>query len=155
MKTQAGGYRKAKMDGLNPHQAALKYVLMDRNVSTTIPGVRTIEQIDQCVAVMGTAFSRGDSGDLQQYDSFLQGRICTMCGGCEGECPHGVHHTEILRVAMYHDGYKDEKLVQEALRDTGLLENSQQCSKCASCSVNCARGLDIRAQMEWVRRLLA
>ena len=34
MKTQAGGYKAGSMDGLSPHQAALKHVLMDRNVST-------------------------------------------------------------------------------------------------------------------------
>ncbi len=77
MKTQAGGYKAADMGGLSPHQAALKYVLTDRNVSTAIPGVTTIEQIEECAAVMGTDFSRKDSHALQQYDSYLQGRICT------------------------------------------------------------------------------
>src|SRR4030042_5370745 len=33
MKTQSGGYKKQKMGGLNPHQAALKYILMDQSVS--------------------------------------------------------------------------------------------------------------------------
>jgi predicted aldo/keto reductase-like oxidoreductase len=155
MKTQAGGYKAANMGGLSPHQAALKYVITDQNVSTAIPGVTTIEQIEECAAVMGTAFSRGDSDALQQYDSYLQGRICTMCGGCGGECPYGVNHTDFLRVVMYHDGYKDEKLVEEVLRERGLLEKSKRCSECSSCSIICRRGLDIRAQMELVKRVLA
>src|SRR5512147_581752 len=46
MKTQAGGYKKGKMEGLSPHQAALKYVLNDQNVATAVPGVTTIEQIE-------------------------------------------------------------------------------------------------------------
>ena len=79
MKTQAGGYKKEKMGGLNPHQAALKYVLMDQNVSAAVPGVTTIEQIEECAAIMGTSFSKGDLDALKQYQSFLQGRICTMC----------------------------------------------------------------------------
>ncbi len=155
MKTQAGGYKADDMGGLSPHQAALKYVLMDQNVSTAVPGVTTIEQIEECAAVVGKAFSRGDSDALQQYDSYLQGRICTMCGGCGGECPHGVNHTDVLRVVMYHDGYKNERLVEEAFREGGLLEKSRKCSECASCSIICRRGLDIRAQMELVKRVLA
>jgi aryl-alcohol dehydrogenase-like predicted oxidoreductase len=58
MKTQAGGYKKEKMGGLSPHQAALKYILMDQNVSCAVPGVTTIEQIEECAAVMGASFSK-------------------------------------------------------------------------------------------------
>ncbi len=155
MKTQAGGYKAAKMGGLTPHQAALKYVLMDRNVSTAVPGVKTIEEINQCAAVMGTLFSRRDANALQHYAGYLQGRICTMCGGCAGECPHGVNHTDILRVAVYHDGYEDDRLVREVLHETDLPAISKRCYECSSCAVTCRRGLDIRAQIQWVNRVLA
>lgn len=154
MKTQAGGYKAAKMKGLSPHQAALRHVLMDRNVSTAVPGVRTIEEINQCAAVMGTLFSKKDANALEHYDGYLQGRICTMCGGCMGECPHGVDHTDVLRLAMYHDGYEDDRLVRERLTETGLLHGALRCSECSSCAITCRRGLDIRARMEWVRRVL-
>jgi aryl-alcohol dehydrogenase-like predicted oxidoreductase len=155
MKTQAGGYKAGNMGGLNPHQAALKYVLMDQNVSTAVPGVTTIEQIEECAAVMGAGFSRSDSTALQQYDSYLQGRVCTMCGGCEGECPHGVNHTDFMRVVMYYDGYKKKKLAEEVFREGGLLAASKRCHECSSCSIICARGLDVRAQIEFVKRVLA
>lgn len=155
MKTQAGGYTADDMAGISPHQAALKYVLTDRNVSTAIPGVTTIEQIEECVAVMGTLFSRKDSKVLQQYDAYLQGRICTMCGSCSGECPYGVKHTDILRVVMYRDGYKNQELVEESLRERGLWAQCKRCSECSSCSIMCARGVDIRAQMESVKHLFA
>ena len=60
MKTQAGGYTKEKMEGLTPHQAALKYILRDPNVAAAVPGVTAIEQIEECAAVMGaSAFSEG------------------------------------------------------------------------------------------------
>ncbi len=155
MKTQAGGYKAADMDGLSPHQAALKYVLMDRNISAGIPGVKTIEEIEECFAVMGTTFSRSDSNELEQYDRYLQGRICTMCGGCDGECPNGVNHTDLLRVVMYHDGYRNLKLVDEVFRESDLLEKSKQCFECPSCAITCRRGLDIRAQVEWAKHVLA
>ena len=58
MKTQSGGYKKGKTEGLNPHQAALKYVLSDQNVAAAVPGVTTIEQIDECAAAMGVTLFR-------------------------------------------------------------------------------------------------
>lgn len=154
MKTQAGGYKKGKMEGLSPQQAALKYVLMDQNVSAAVPGVTTIEQIEECAAVMGTSFSKRNLNELRQYQSFLQGRICTMCGGCMGECPYGVSHTDLLRVVMYHDGYQNDGLAREVLGERGTSQNLQRCSDCPSCSVTCRRGLDIKAQIRLAQQIV-
>jgi aryl-alcohol dehydrogenase-like predicted oxidoreductase len=153
MKTQAGGYRKAKMGGLNPHQAALKYILMDQNVSCAVPGVTTIDQIEECAMVMGTFLSKKDLDDLKQYQSFLHGRICTLCGGCVGECPYGVSRGDLLRTVMYHDGYENDSLFRESLQ-TMMIENIQHCSECPSCSVVCRRGLDMKAQMRLAQEIL-
>jgi aryl-alcohol dehydrogenase-like predicted oxidoreductase len=154
MKTQAGGYKKERMGSLTPHQAALKYVLMDQNVSMAVPGVTTIEQIEKCAAAMGTSFSKGNLNELKQYQSFLQGRICTMCGGCSGECPYGVPHSDLLRAVMYHDGYQNDGLVKETLEKTTALQNIQRCSECPSCSIICRRGLDIKANIKLAQQII-
>lgn len=154
MKTQAGGYKKEKMGGLSPHQAALKYVLMDQNVSCAVPGVTAVEEMEECAAVMRTSLTEPNIHELKRYHGFLQGRICTFCGGCSGECPHGVSHQERLRVVMYHDGYEKDRLIQEALEERMLAQNIQFCSDCSSCSVVCRRGIDVKAQMRLVQALL-
>ncbi len=153
MKTQAGGYKKERMGGLSPHQAALKYILMDQNVSLAIPGVTTIEQIEECAAVMGTSFSKKNLNELKQYQSFLQGRICTMCGGCTGECPYEVFHSDLLRLVMYHDGYENDSLLRESLQII-TRQDIQRCSECSSCSVICRRGLDMKAQIQLAQEVL-
>jgi aryl-alcohol dehydrogenase-like predicted oxidoreductase len=155
MKTQAGGYKKEKMGGLSPHQAALKYVLMDQNVSAAVPGVTTIEQIEECAVAMGASFSKRNLNELKKYQSFLQGRICTMCGGCVGECAYGVLRSDLLRVVMYHDGYQNDGPVEEALEKTQLLQNIKLCSECPSCSVVCRRGLDMKAQIRQAKNILS
>jgi aryl-alcohol dehydrogenase-like predicted oxidoreductase len=154
MKTQAGGYKKEKMGGLSPHQAALKYIMMDQNVSAAVPGVTTIEQIEECAAAMGASFSKGNLNELKQYQSFLQGKICTMCGGCIGECPYGVFRSDLLRVVMYHEGYQNDGLVEEAMEKTQLLQNIKLCSGCPSCSVVCRRGLDMKAQIKLAQEFI-
>jgi aryl-alcohol dehydrogenase-like predicted oxidoreductase len=153
MKTQAGGYKKEKMGSLSPHQAALKYILMDQNVCCAVPGVTTIEQIEECAAVMGTSFSKGDLETLKQYQAFLHGRICTMCGGCIGECPYGVSHSDLLRLVMYHDGYENDALLRESLEMIAQ-QGFSRCSECSSCSVVCRRGLDVRAQIKMAQEFI-
>ena len=155
MKTQAGGYKAKDMAGLDPHQAALKYVLMDHHVSVAIPGVTTIEQIEQCAKVMGTTLSKKDLDSLGQYRSHLHGRICTMCGGCIGKCPHGVAHADFLRAVMYIDGYRDVSLAKEVLRNGDALEKIRRCSECSSCAVTCRRGVNIHAQIKAVRQMFS
>jgi hypothetical protein len=59
-------------------------------VATAVPGVTTLEQIDECAAVMGNAVTSGDLERLREHHAFLKGRICTLCGGCAGEGPSGV-----------------------------------------------------------------
>jgi len=155
MKTQAGGYKREKMGGLSPHQAALKYVLMDQHVATAVPGVTTIEEIDECAAVMGTPLSGKNVDELKQYHAFLQGRVCTMCGGCSGECPYGVPYHDLLRVVMYHDGYESKKQVQEAVSDTDILMKSERCTDCETCMIQCRRGLDIQGQVQLAQHIVS
>ena len=154
MKTQAGGYKKGKLAGLTPHQAALRYVLSDPNVSAAIPGVTSVEQIEECAAVMKTSLSEQHLHQLKQYRAFLDGRICTLCGGCSGECPNGVAYGDVLRLVMYHDGYENDLLVREAAQGVSGLGQIDRCRDCSSCLVQCRRGIDIRAKIELARSIL-
>ncbi len=153
MKTQAGGYKKEKMEGLSPHQAALKYVLMDQNVSVAVPGATTVGEIEESGAVMGTPFSTGNVDELKQYHAFLQGRICTLCGGCSGECPHDVPYRDLLRAVMYHDGYQSDLLAKKVFSETESIQSFEKCSECSSCSIICRRGVDIRGQIQLAQQI--
>ena len=153
MKTQAGGYKKGKAEGVSPHQAALKYVLSDQNVATAVPGVTTLEQIDECAAVMGVAVTSGDLERLRERHAFLKGRICTLCGGCAGECPSGVPYGDYLRAMMYHDGYERDELAQETLGAVLASQAVDSCAECPSCAITCRRGLDIKAEIERSRHI--
>ncbi len=148
MKTQAGGLKSKEMGGLNPHQAALKFVLTDKNIATAVPGVTTIEQIDEAAAVMGKLLTQKDLDDLKRYQAHIQGRFCTMCGGCSGNCPNGVAHCELLRAVLYSEGYKNEELASDVFRTGDNLAKIQICADCSSCAVSCRNGLDIRAQLK-------
>jgi hypothetical protein len=153
MKTQAGGYTKEKMEGLTPHQAALKYILRDPHVAAAVPGVTAIEQIEECAAVMGTPVSQRDLRELKAYQAFLDSRICTLCGGCTGECSYGVPYGDLLRAVMYHDGYRNELLAMETVKDSLSRQIWQRCSECPSCTAVCRRGLQIKEQIHFALTL--
>ncbi len=153
MKTQAGGLKSGEMAGLNPHQAALKFVLTDKNIATAVPGVTTTEQIDEAAAVMGKLLTQKDLDDLRQYQEHIQGRFCTMCGGCSGECPNDVAHCELLRAVLYYDGYKNEELAADVFRTGDNLAKIQLCADCSSCAVSCKRGINIHAQLKTAYRM--
>jgi aryl-alcohol dehydrogenase-like predicted oxidoreductase len=155
MKTQAGGYDKGRTGGLSPHQAALTYVLNDANVATAVPGVTTIAQIEECAAVMGRSFSKNDLDQLREYRAYLQGRICTLCGGCQGECPNGVPVGDLLRAVMYNEVYENGALAREVYGKAYSSQPVGVCSECPSCSVKCVRGLDIKEHMLRAHRLFA
>jgi ferredoxin len=103
---------------------------------------------------MGTSFSKKNLDELKQYQSFLRGRICTMCGGCIGDCPFGVPRSDLLRVVMYHEGYQNDSLVRESLQKI-TRQDIQRCSECPSCSVVCTRGLDVKAQIKLAQEILS
>ena len=103
---------------------------------------------------MGTSFSRRNVDELKQYHAFLKGRICTLCGGCAGECPYEVPYRDLLRVVMYHDGYQNDVLAKKVFSETESIQSFKKCSECSSCSVICRRGLDIKTQMSQAQSIL-
>lgn len=128
---------------------------MDQNVSCAVPGVTTIDQIEECAAVMGTLLSKRDLNELDRYESFLKGQGCTFCGGCEGECPEEGLRSDLLRLVVYHNGYQHDQLIKEMLERNPRLKGPLPCSGCSSCRVLCRRGLDMKAQIEKAQALIA
>ena len=47
MKTQAGGYKTSELGEASPHQASLKFVLQDANVTAAIPAMVDLQQVKE------------------------------------------------------------------------------------------------------------
>lgn len=91
--------------------------LMDSNVSKAVPGMTTIEQIEECIALMATSFTQKDLSSLKGDQAFLRGRICTFCGGCMGGCPWGVPSQALIRLWMYLDGYENDSFQRDFVEE--------------------------------------
>jgi uncharacterized protein len=155
MKTQAGGYTTDALGPISPHQAALKWVLQDRNITAAIPGMRDMGHLREDIAVMGMRMTVADSLILRYYGAAVASRYCHMCGKCEESCPRGVQISVVNRSLMYAEAYRSVELARDTYGEIPLSASASACTDCGHCVARCANGLDIAAKMARAKELLA
>jgi len=156
MKTQ-GGVRLNREKNIEVnHAAALKWVLNDRNVCTTIPGITTFDQMDLDFGVMkDLVLSDQEKRDLQ-ISSMLKGAFyCQQCRSCVASCPKRVEIPALMRAYMYAEGYGNR--IQAELTVDGLPAERglNACRECAKCSAACSHGIDIRQRLGFLMGMAA
>ena len=154
MKTQAGGYKTDALGKISPHQAALKWVLQDPNISCAIPGMRDLQMMNDDIAVMGMKLTRADERVLDRYGAAISPYYCHLCGQCEPTCPGGVVISIINRSLMYAEGYRNMELARETYREIPAHASVSACLDCDECVARCPNGLNIAGKMEKALRIL-
>src|SRR5450759_2834243 len=154
MKTQAGGYVTDALGPISPHRAALKWVLQDKNVTATIPGMRDLTELREDVGAMGLKLSYFDELVLQRYGAAVRPYYCHFCGKCESTCPNGVAISTINRCIMYAEAYKNMELSRATYREVSAIASASVCLDCQTCVARCVNRLDIPAKMARARKIL-
>lgn len=155
MKTQAGGYETDRFGDVSPHQAALRWVLNDPNVTAAIPGIVNLDQIKENAAVMGMKLTKADLETLEQYGQAIEPYYCHRCQSCAPTCPMRVDIAEVNRSLMYAEGYRDLDLAQSTYRTIPKQASAATCGDCPSCTARCIHGLDLTERMGKARELFA
>jgi uncharacterized protein len=155
MKTQSGGYKTGALGPISPHQAALKWVLQDTNVTCAIPGMSNMQMMHEDIAVMGMKLTRSDEQILKRYGAAIAPYYCQLCGKCESTCPRGVAIRVINRSLMYAEGYRNRELARDTYREIPAHASLSACLNCDECVARCANGLNIAGKMERALRVLA
>ena len=155
MKTLAGGYATDALGPFSPYQAAIKWVLQDKHITATIPGMRDLAQLREDIAVMGTRFGYLDNFILRRYGAAVQPYYCHLCGKCEATCPQGVAISTINRCLMYAEAYKSPVLARSTYHEIPSSLSASVCLDCSDCVARCINKLDIPVKMERARKLLA
>ncbi len=153
MKTQAGGYEDAAMGALSAHQSALKWVMNDPHVASTIPSMVTYDQLEENFKVIDSKLGWMDRKTLHRYGQVIDERLCRMCGRCAGQCSAGVAVGDIQRCLMYAEGYRDMGLAQSNYAALSAAENLQACRSCNGCTVTCAHGVNISANLRRAQQI--
>ena len=163
MKVMAGGfrslkpgnplYRKLQQDGAL--LAALKWVINKPNVSTTIPSMTDMDQLDENLKAMAHPFSEGDAKLLAAHLEMIRPLYCRMCGKCEGACQKGLPVADVLRSLTYADGYGQFALGRERFLELTSEQVAVRCGDCTECTVECPFGVQVSSRMARAQELFA
>jgi predicted aldo/keto reductase-like oxidoreductase len=153
MKTQAGVYWDITRRKINM-KAALKWVLQDQNVHTTIPAFSNYDEMREDLSAMEdltlTPEERQDLGLGQALG--LSGLYCQQCGSCLAQCPAGMDIPALMRCSMYASGHRQPKKAVDMLRAWRV--TNVACNDCSRCEVRCSLGHDVKSRALDMARLL-
>jgi predicted aldo/keto reductase-like oxidoreductase len=153
MKTQAGVYWTGTRRKINM-KAALKWVLQDENVHTTIPAFSNYDELQEDLSIMDDlALTPEERQDLRLGETLgLSGMYCQQCSRCVAQCPAGIDIPTLMRASMYAFGHERPERARDTLRAWTPADIA--CLHCDRCDVQCSLGLDVRSKALAMARLL-
>jgi predicted aldo/keto reductase-like oxidoreductase len=152
MKTQGGARLQAQKDITINHKAALKWVINDENVCTTIPGMTTFDQLDLNMQAMAEyKLTEEEKKDLKIIAQLNTRLYCQNCRSCISTCPQHVEIPSLMRAYMYAQGYGNLFQAGETLEELTETQGLKTCQTCLSCVASCKNGLEIASRIHHMR----
>lgn len=149
MKTQGGKSMQQSGKIEINHEAALKWVLEDENVCTTIPGMTTFDQLDQNLKVMNNLALTGTERGEIQLASSLKGKIyCQNCRSCIPTCPNNAEIPNLMRAFMYAKAYGNYVQAGMTVAELPRKKGLNVCRSCSSCTAYCPNGINIGSRIK-------
>ena len=163
MKVMAGGFRRVKPGDPNGAKlkregamlAALKWVLKDAYVHTTIPGMTDMDQLEENLKAMTEPYSPLEEKLLARQLNFISPLYCRMCGECDGHCAKGLPVADVLRYVMYADGYGQFELGRDHFKQLPAELASVRCGDCPTCTVKCRFGVNVAQRLSRAQEMFA
>ncbi|MFA7467023.1 MAG: aldo/keto reductase [Desulfotomaculaceae bacterium] len=124
---------------------ALRFIL-EHPVSTVIPGMDALEQVDQNAAVGADLrpLTGSERETLEKLAAQLGSTFCRRCEYCQ-PCPQGVDIPTVFLLDGYFTRYELQDWARERYR--GLKVTAQECVECGECEEKCPYSLPIRAML--------
>jgi predicted aldo/keto reductase-like oxidoreductase len=152
MKTMAGGFLDRERTKPVNTTAALKWVLSNPNIHTTIPGMTNLDHLELNVKVMGDIIMTEQEKKDVLMAQAETGLFCTSCKNCIPGCKLSLPIPDIMRAYMYAYGYTDLKLAHTLLSE--LSEGDNPCKNCDSCNAVCKKNFNIKEKITDISRLI-
>jgi uncharacterized protein len=153
MKTMAGGgfLDKEKSKPINS-TAALKWVLSNPDITTTIPGMTDFDQVDLNVKLLSDI----SLTDAEKRDLIIAktetGLFCTACRKCIPSCQRHLPVPDLMRAYMYAYGYSNRAMAYSLLGELGTGDNP--CSSCSTCKIECTKNFNLKEKISDISRLV-
>lgn len=152
MKTTAGASEQKSGPPVNT-DAALKWVLQNKNISSIVSGMSSFEELQKNLAmIQNLKMSNQELKDLNLTGlNSSPSLYCQQCKKCIQQCPHNLDIPTIMRSYMYAYGYKNTAQAWHTL--SGVELSGNPCEKCKICNVNCTANFDIKNKIMDIARL--
>ncbi|MFC1565062.1 aldo/keto reductase [candidate division KSB1 bacterium] len=153
MKTQAGVYWDKDRKNMINMKAALKWVLQNENIHTSVPAFYNTDEIDEGFSVMeDLTLTPSELRDLKIVDEKSdEGLFCQQCRKCLDQCPGSSDIPALMRCYMYAYGYRNIAKAKDTLSSMNPDEIS--CRNCESCTVKCTMDFDIKKKVMDIIRI--
>ena len=163
MKIMAGGFRRPQPGNLIQEKlkrdgamlAALKWVVRNPNVHTTVPSMTDMDQFEENFKAFAQPFSAADEKILALQLDHIRPMYCRMCGECEGQCRKGLPVADVLRFLTYADGYGQFALGRERFLELDAEHTAVRCGDCPGCTVQCPYGVHVAQRLIRAQDLFA
>jgi len=163
MKIMAGGFRRPQPGNLTQEKlkregamlAALKWVVRNPNVHTTVPSMTDMDQLDENMRAFSQSFSPADEKVLALQMDHIRPMYCRMCGECAGQCRQGLPVDDVLRFLTYADGYGQFALGRERFKGMDSEHTAVRCNTCPGCTVQCPYGVQVAQRLIRAQELFA
>jgi predicted aldo/keto reductase-like oxidoreductase len=163
MKVMAGGTRRVRATDPNYARltrqgamlAALKWVLSNPHVHTTVPSMTDMEQLDENLRAGSEFFNESDKKTLAMHLEKIGPLYCRMCGECDGQCRKGLPVADVLRFLTYAEGYGQFGLARERYQELDPAHGAAKCGDCPGCTVQCPYGVHVARGVGRAQELFA
>jgi predicted aldo/keto reductase-like oxidoreductase len=135
--------------------AAVKWVLMNPMISTTVPFAKNIAELEMNFRAMKEPYTLQDEKLLYARNEEIRSRYCRMCYECKGKCPNGVPVTDELRYLAYNDFGGDFRQAKDSFALLPERIRAVRCSDCSACAIQCSNGVEVRNRLIRAQALLA
>jgi predicted aldo/keto reductase-like oxidoreductase len=154
MKTQAGGFWDGRQRQQPiPAKPALKWALQNPGITTAIPGMTSLDQLETNLQVVkDITLTDEDRKELKLVPQ-EGGLFCQGCQECLPQCPAGLPISDLMRSYMYAAGYRNYGEAYDTVASLGT--GPSPCSGCGSCAVRCRMGFDVKERATAVSSLLS
>jgi uncharacterized protein len=135
--------------------AAVKWVLMNPAISTTVPFAKNITELEMNFRAMAEPYTLKDEQMLYARNEEIRPLYCRMCYECKGLCPKGVPVTDELRYLAYNDFGGSFHQARMNFISLPKEIRSVKCSDCSACAIQCPNGVEVQNRLIRTQTLLA
>ena len=135
--------------------AGIKWVLNNPAIGTTVPHMKTVQELEMNFRAMSEPYTPADEKTLYVMNEQIRPSYCRMCYECSGKCPQNLPVTDMLRFLAYNDYCGNYHQARMSFMELPKEVQNVRCSDCSECTIKCPNGVHVQDRLIRAQELLA